>query len=79
MNYLITITWLATYLTAVVAIGGHKVPGESPFKFCNADRDDDLLVVEKIDMAPNPPQLYVMAPSLLLTHTQVLLGARPYS
>ena len=33
-----------------------KVPGESPLEFCNADHDDELLTIEKVDLAPNPPK-----------------------
>ncbi|GFP53532.1 hypothetical protein ACSS6W_001077 [Trichoderma asperelloides] len=33
-----------------------KVPGENPIEFCNADRDDNLIVIDKVDLAPNPPK-----------------------
>ncbi|KAM0250011.1 hypothetical protein ACHAQJ_008818 [Trichoderma viride] len=33
-----------------------KVPGENPIEYCNADRDGDLIVIEKVDLAPNPPK-----------------------
>lgn len=36
-----------------------RVPGESPFEFCALDHKDDLLVIERINLIPNPPQAYV--------------------
>jgi hypothetical protein len=32
------------------------VPGESPLKFCDENRDDDILLIESVDLTPNPPQ-----------------------
>jgi hypothetical protein len=32
-----------------------RVPGESPLEFCDADRDHDLLTIDKVDLSPNPP------------------------
>jgi len=32
------------------------VPGESPLKYCEAARDDDIIVIEKVDLVPNPPE-----------------------
>jgi len=57
-------TAVAIWGDSVSALGGLKVPGESPLEFCNADRDDDLVVFEKIDVAPNPPK---PGKSLLIT------------
>ena len=36
------------------------VPGESPLQFCEATRDQDLVVIEKVDLSPNPPEAYVV-------------------
>ncbi|KAK4191973.1 ML domain-containing protein [Podospora australis] len=32
------------------------VPGENPLKFCDADRSDDMIVLEKVVLTPNPPE-----------------------
>jgi len=32
------------------------VPGKNPLKFCNADRDDDLITIDEVVLTPNPPQ-----------------------
>ncbi|KAH8590429.1 putative Phosphatidylglycerol/phosphatidylinositol transfer protein [Bisporella sp. PMI_857] len=34
---------------------GEAVPGNNPLKFCKKDHDDDLLVLEKVNLTPNPP------------------------
>lgn len=31
------------------------VPGKSPLKFCDADRSTDIITIENVDLAPNPP------------------------
>jgi hypothetical protein len=33
----------------------YKVPGDNPLFFCS-DPKDDILVVKKVDLDPNPPQ-----------------------
>ncbi|KAJ2992784.1 hypothetical protein NUW58_g2048 [Xylaria curta] len=33
-----------------------KVPGDSPLEFCDKDRAEDIVVIEKVDLSPNPPQ-----------------------
>jgi len=38
---------------------GEAVPGNNPLKFCKKDHGDDLLVLEKVDLTPNPPVKYV--------------------
>ncbi|OAQ96684.1 hypothetical protein LLEC1_02206 [Akanthomyces lecanii] len=43
-------------LATVVLGGSLKVPGESPVEFCDADRESDLVNVQKIDIAQNPPK-----------------------
>jgi len=40
---------------------GEPVPGDNPLKFCKKDHGDDLLVLEKVDLSPNPPVKYVHA------------------
>lgn len=76
MKFLSVSPWIVLCLAAVALGGGLKVPGESPIEFCNYDRDDDLLDVQKIDIAPNPPKPYAMLPPFLfqypprLTHMQ---------
>lgn len=32
------------------------VPGQSPLKFCEADRAKDLITIESVVLTPNPPQ-----------------------
>ncbi|KAK3318300.1 ML domain-containing protein [Apodospora peruviana] len=32
------------------------VPGESPLKFCEADREKDLITIDSVDLSPNPPE-----------------------
>jgi hypothetical protein len=32
------------------------VPGESPLKFCEPDRNADLIVIHRVDLSPNPPE-----------------------
>jgi len=31
------------------------VPGDNPLTYCKANHDDDILVLEKVDLTPNPP------------------------
>ncbi|KAK4148596.1 ML domain-containing protein [Chaetomidium leptoderma] len=33
-----------------------KIPGENPLEYCHADRDDDLITIEKVMLTPNPPE-----------------------
>lgn len=37
------------------------VPGESPLKYCDEKRDDDIILIESVDLSPNPPEAYVSA------------------
>ncbi|KAK0630631.1 putative phosphatidylglycerol/phosphatidylinositol transfer protein [Bombardia bombarda] len=32
------------------------VPGQSPLKFCAAERGDDIITIEKVVLSPNPPE-----------------------
>jgi len=32
------------------------VPGQSPLKFCEADRAKDIITIEEVVLSPNPPQ-----------------------
>lgn len=36
------------------------VPGDSPLKYCNENRDDDIIRIQSVDLSPNPPQAYVI-------------------
>lgn len=38
---------------------GGAVPGDNPLTYCKKDHDDDLLVLEKVNLTPNPPLKYV--------------------
>jgi hypothetical protein len=33
-----------------------KVPGESPLELCPGKHDEDIIVIEHVDLSPNPPQ-----------------------
>lgn len=45
------------------------VPGENPLFFC-AKPDDDILVIERVDLDPNPPAAYVpLSPRSLISRT----------
>lgn len=35
------------------------VPGESPLRYCDEDRSDDLIKIESVDLLPNPPEACV--------------------
>jgi hypothetical protein len=39
-----------------------RVPGESPLEFCQPNHDDDLLVIDHVNLLPNPPAAYVLYP-----------------
>lgn len=32
------------------------VPGDSPLKYCDSDRSDDIISIESVDLSPNPPE-----------------------
>lgn len=36
-----------------------QIPGDNPLKYCDADRGDDIITIEKVDLSPNPPEAYV--------------------
>ncbi len=35
------------------------VPGDNPLTYCNPPRPDDILVLENVDLSPNPPEAFV--------------------
>jgi hypothetical protein len=35
------------------------VPGESPLEYCQPNHESDLLIIEHVDLSPNPPKAYV--------------------
>lgn len=37
---------------------GAAVPGDNPLTYCKKDHDDDILVLEKVNLSPNPPSKY---------------------
>lgn len=42
---------------AIVATGDElDVPGQSPLKFCEADRAKDLIIIHEVVLDPNPPE-----------------------
>lgn len=38
------------------------VPGENPLTYCNADRNDDIITIDHVNLSPNPPAAYVNLP-----------------
>ena len=40
------------------------VPGESPLKYCDKERDDDIIRIQSVDLSPNPPEAYVLERSI---------------
>jgi hypothetical protein len=38
---------------------GAAVPGDNPLSYCKAEHGDDLLVLEHVNLTPNPPEAYV--------------------
>ncbi|RFU73150.1 phosphatidylglycerol phosphatidylinositol transfer [Trichoderma arundinaceum] len=45
---------------------GLKVPGENPIEFCDANRDSDLITIDKVDLSPSTPK---PGKALLITAT----------
>ncbi len=41
-----------------------KVPveGDNPLVYCQASHDNDILILESVDLFPNPPVPYVLSP-----------------
>lgn len=35
------------------------VPGDSPLKYCEENREGDIITITKVDLDPNPPQACV--------------------
>jgi hypothetical protein len=40
----------------IVANDDLKIPGDSPLELCPGDHAKDLVTIEKVDLAPNPPR-----------------------
>jgi len=38
---------------------GEAVPGNNPLTYCQAEHGDDILVLDHVNLTPNPPQAYV--------------------
>lgn len=36
-----------------------QVPGDNPLTFCNGNHADDILVLDHVNLSPNPPEAYV--------------------
>ena len=63
------VTWLlSTVVTSksLSFLGGQKVlgdgenvPGENPLSYCQADHSDDILVLDHVNLTPNPPHAHV--------------------
>jgi hypothetical protein len=37
---------------------GEPVPGDNPLSYCKAEHGDDILVLDHVNLTPNPPQAY---------------------
>ena len=49
-----------SFLGSQKALGdGAAVPGDNPLTYCKKDHDDDILVIKKVNLTPNPPVKYV--------------------
>jgi hypothetical protein len=35
------------------------VPGESPLEYCQATHEEDILIIQHVNLTPNPPSPYV--------------------
>ena len=38
---------------------GAAVPGDNPLTYCKKDHDDDILVLDHVNLSPNPPTAYI--------------------
>lgn len=38
---------------------GDAVPGDNPLTYCKKDHDSDILILEHVNLSPNPPEKYV--------------------
>lgn len=45
---------------SVVVKDNLDVPGESPLRYCEENRDDDLITITSVDLSPNPPEACVL-------------------
>ncbi|KAG0649358.1 Phosphatidylglycerol phosphatidylinositol transfer [Hyphodiscus hymeniophilus] len=56
LSTLVASDGLSFFGGAQKALGdGAAVPGDNPLTYCKKDHDDDLLVLEKVNLTPNPP------------------------
>jgi hypothetical protein len=48
---------------------GAAVPGDNPLSYCKAEHGDDILVLDHVNLTPNPPQAYVyLLRNIMLLH-----------
>ena len=40
-------------------LGDVNVPGDNPLTYCQPDHSDDLLILDHVNLDPNPPVAYV--------------------
>ena len=50
---------------------GEPVPGNNPLTYCQAEHSDDILVLDHVNLTPNPPQAYVY---ILVQHPIMILA-----
>ena len=43
--------------------GGEAIPGANPLT-CQKVHDDDVLIIDKVDLNPNPPAAFVHTPKM---------------
>jgi len=59
LSYLVAADSLSFFGGGQKVLGdGAAVPGDNPLTYCKKDHDDDLLVLEKVNLTPNPPLKY---------------------
>ena len=39
---------------------GEAVPGTNPLTYCQKDHKDDILVLDHVNLSPNPPEKFVV-------------------
>lgn len=39
----------------VIANEDLKIPGESPLELCAGEHADDIVIIKRVDLVPNPP------------------------
>ena len=51
---------------------GEAVPGNNPLSYCQAKHSDDLLILDHVNLTPNPPEAYVHSLHNILLFQQLI-------